>query len=294
MSFIETAHTTAAIEKIKKELSVMSDVINFGSMAVFAIYYPYLIYKNISSIPHLVAYIILFVCAIVAFSVGLAFRDKSAETRHEEMAIAKKKKRICLVTKTIKFLAKGVTVALALSAVIKNPETNVLVLSTLMSCGIFCAQVIFEIIVFMAKRYIEFVRIGIDMDIAGSGFNKLIQSKGRKAEELEKELYDTQGIDYYSEEEQKIRQFLGEEAQNIKVERDKKEEERENKYKQNKQSLKDLKKRNRIIAKQEEKDKKALHKQTKEEEKKVRKEEKQKEKDKGFQELLDTPEIAEN
>lgn len=287
MSFIETAHTTAAIEKIKKELSVMSDIINYGSMCVFALYYPYLIYKNISSVHHLVAYIALFVCTIVAFAVGLAFKRKDAETRQEEMQIAKRKKRIVLTTKTIKFIAKGVTVALALSAVIKNPVTNVLVLSTLMSCGVFCAQVLFEIIVYMAKRYIEFVRIGIDMDIAGSGFNKLIQSKGRKAEELEKELYDTQGIDYYSEEEQKIRQFLGEEAQNIKAERDKKEEELETKYKQNKQSLKDLKKLNRSIEKQKEKEQKALEKQAKEEEK-------QREKSKGVQEILDTPEIAEN
>ena len=71
MAFIESKHTFAAIERIRKELSVFALLISIGSMVVFSVMYAYLLFSNLSNPIYLIAYIILFVVVIVSFVIEM-------------------------------------------------------------------------------------------------------------------------------------------------------------------------------------------------------------------------------
>ena len=81
MAFIESKHTFAAIERIRKELSVFALLISIGSMVVFSVMYAYLLFSNLSNPIYLIAYIILFVVVIVSFVIEMILKVRKTDNR---------------------------------------------------------------------------------------------------------------------------------------------------------------------------------------------------------------------
>lgn len=240
---VEYSHTMATIDFIKDDLKKLMLVFSVCSMAFFAVYYPYLIFKNVSSIPHLVAYPILFATAIISFVLEMVFKKKEEDTRKEQRKKVEKERFAGIFIKSFKYLAKGLTVALSISATIKNPNTDLSIILTGLSCVLLFVQILFEIIVALANRYIDYFKMALDMDMKAGKLTKLIFHKRIASDKLEEINYDVQGEeDYYTKQELKIRKKLDEAAREYKKETT---EKRENRNKKNKAEIKEYKKQNR-------------------------------------------------
>ena len=100
MAFIETKHTRAVFEKIKKELSVFLIIVSIVSMIAFSVYYGYLIYNNLESIIHLIAYIILFALVIISFIIELVLKTKKTDKRKEKREKLERKRIITISKKS--------------------------------------------------------------------------------------------------------------------------------------------------------------------------------------------------
>ena len=202
--FIDFSHTLGVVDKVKTDLTKVMLAFSIVSMVIFAIYYPYLIYLNYQSIPHLVAYIILFACTIASFVVEMVFKEKKYNTRRDEQLAEEKRAKIAIGTKTFKYLAKAVTVIMALLSTIKSPGSNLSIVSAVLSGAMLCVQMLFELLSACVKRYADYFERAFEMDVENSMIFDLYNkhNKERKALRLEKELYDIEHDDDYETEKQ--------------------------------------------------------------------------------------------
>ena len=212
--FFDFSHSLGVVDKIKTDLTKVMFAFSIVSMILFSLYYPYLIYQNYQSIPHIVAYIILFVCAIVSFSVEMVFKDKKHNSRRDERLADERRTKIAIGTKILKYLAKTVTVIMALLSTIKAPGSNLSIVSAVLSGAMLCVQVLFEVVSACVKRYVEYFEIAFEMDVENSMIFDMYNRKERKVQKLEKELYDIDHTeDYETEQQRKMRAMIVEGAQ---------------------------------------------------------------------------------
>ncbi len=81
MPFIETKHTFAAVDKIKKDLTNFLKIINIICLIVFFFYYTYLIYTNYKSPFYLSIYVILFFTLFSTFLAEVLIKGKTSDSR---------------------------------------------------------------------------------------------------------------------------------------------------------------------------------------------------------------------
>ncbi len=224
MAVVETKHTLAAIEKIKKEISTFMKLVRTISMAFFSVYYIYLIYSNIASIPHVIAYVILFGVVITSFVVEQSLKATTDDTRKNKRQKVEKRRKIGIITKALKYLAKCITVGFALYATLSNAEhTEWDLIMDVVSCVILAISVLAEFVTSIINRYIDYLKIGFGMDYEESSivtnFMKFFGGKQAKANASETELLNLQQESRYTLQEENIRQMLKDEAQRMAEER---------------------------------------------------------------------------
>lgn len=224
MAVVETKHTLAAIEKIKKEISTFMKLVRIVSMAFFSVYYIYLICSNITSVPHVIAYIILFGVVITSFVVEQSLKATENDTRKNKRKKVEKRRKISIFTKTLKYLAKCITVGFALYATLSNAEhTKQDLIMDVVSCVILAISVLAEFVTSIINRYIDYLKIGFGMDYEESSivtnFMKFFGGKQAKANASETELLNLQQESRYTLQEENIRQMLKDTAQRMAEER---------------------------------------------------------------------------
>ena len=277
-------YTIAAFNKIKSELLKLRDIFSKISLAFFICYYAYLIYQHYTSIPHLVAYIIMFLCVVSAYLIKQIYKAREAKSHKDEKIDKEQKKKHMFAVDIIKYLAKGLTVVLALSSIMKNHDSDILFVSTIVSVVIYGVQVLFEVVGTILEKYIEYIIVGFNMDMENGQITKHFQSKEeRQLIKSEKELCEAKNESFYTEKENEIRHLLADEVNAKKDEKENTKKEIKQKTKENRKQLAQVKKIN-----------KAQVKQAKAEEKQKRKTEKHKENETQNFVDLDNPETAEN
>lgn len=224
MAVVETKHTLAAIEKIKKEISTFMKLVRMVSMAFFSVYYIYLIYSNIASVPHVIAYVILFGVVVTSFVVEQSLKATENDTRKNKRQKVEKRRKISIFTKTLKYLAKCITVGFALHATLSNAQhTEQDLIMDLVSCVVLVISVLAEFVTSIINRYIDYLKIGFGMDYEESSivtsFMKFFGGKQAKVNASETELLNLQQESRYTLQEENIRQMLKDEAQRMAEER---------------------------------------------------------------------------
>ena len=299
--FIDTSHTRGVIKKIKSDLTKAMSIFDVVSMVVFGLYYPYLIYQNHQSTPHLVAYIILFVCAISSFAVEMIFKKKEYQSKREEKLAEEKRAKINILTKCFQYSAKFVTVIMALLSTIKDPGSNLSVVTAILSGAMLGAQVLFEIVSSCVKRYAEYLEMAFEMDMENSFALELFQNRKLKALRLEKDWYESQDIEYYTEKQKIIRERIIEGSEKVKEDsKNRRLEEKETTQKR-KQEISQNTKEKRERFKEEERKQKIGDKAKKKEEKErnkafkelTRKGEKEKKRMEACGDIIDLPDTVE-
>lgn len=240
MAFIETKHTRAVFEKIKKELSAFLIIVSIVSMIAFSVYYGYLIYNNLESIIHLIAYIILFALVIISFIVELVLKTKKTDKRKEKREKKERKRIITIFTKSLKYLAKGSTIILALIGLKNISEIEMSLVLTIASSLLLLIQLLSEFVISFVNRYIDYFMLSLQMDLDESFVGKFVFKEDRKLRKLEEKIYDAKGESPYTTQEIRIKDMIKENANKLKKENKEEYKSTIQKYKQ------ELKEQNRI------------------------------------------------
>ena len=102
MSFLETAHTFSAINRVKKDITKLLSIISLISFIIFTGYYSYLIMSNYNNLLYLVIYIVLFITVIVTFFTELILKNKKYYNRKEKRINYERKQVIKIIAKLLK------------------------------------------------------------------------------------------------------------------------------------------------------------------------------------------------
>ena len=221
--FIETNHTEVVIRKLKSDIDGFMQFVRIATMVGFSAWYVYLIATNLKSIPHLMAYAILFAMVIVSFVVERCWKPNQNDSRKNKRKKVEKRRNIGTTTKVIKYFAKCVTIGLALYASITNPTSKLDLILDVASAVMLLVSVLCEFVTGYIKKYIDYITISISMDYQQSGafelykkIAKFFGDKQMQLDDINNELLLDSGESLYTGQEQKIRDMLSVEADALK------------------------------------------------------------------------------
>ena len=247
MAFIETKHTFAAIDIIKKELSKIANVLSIILMILFSLFYVGSIIININSIFHIIAYSVLLLAVIVSFIVETALKIKNSDFRKEARIKEEKRRLAILIIKIIRYLTQFaiISVALIFSFVNNSFDSNFLI--AIVTGIIWVLSIMMDIALSTINKYIDYLKIGFKLDFDESFATKIIFSEQYKLMKLEKEKLQLEHQKKYTDQEYKIVSLLMDRAEQVKSESKK---EIEEKLKILKDDIKKLNDRNNLSKKQ--------------------------------------------
>ena len=224
--FIEINHTHVVINKLRKDINGFMQFVRTASMVGFSIWYVYLIVTNFSSIPHLIAYAVLFTLVLVTFFSDKSFKPKTDDSRKVKRKKVEKRRNFSLATKIIKYSAKCVTLGLALYASITNRTSDWDFVFDIVSGAMLLLSILCEFVTAFVNKYIDYLAISVSMDLKGSGVitfakdvAKILGNKQAKLYDIDAELSADSGESLYTTQEQKIRQMLADEADALKTQK---------------------------------------------------------------------------
>ena len=224
MAFIETNNTEVVLRKLKSDIDGFMKFVRFATMVGFSAWYVYLIVTNLTSIPHLIAYIVLFALVLVTFFAERSFKPKQNDTRKNKRKKVERHRNFSLTTKIIKYSAKCVTIGLALHASITNPTSEWDLILDIVSAVMLLVSVLSEIVTGFINRYIDYFKISVAMDIGNSGVVNTVKdvmrafgNKQMQLDDINSELGGDESL--YTEQETKIRQMLTDEAKTLKAQK---------------------------------------------------------------------------
>ena len=105
MALVETRHTFAALEKIKRDLSKFVRIISTCSMILFFVYYIYLLITNLSSTIHIVVYSVLFITVVASFIIELIIGSHKKGSKKEMKLNKEKRSTASQIIKLIKIIS---------------------------------------------------------------------------------------------------------------------------------------------------------------------------------------------
>ena len=222
MAFIETNHTEVVLRKLRSDIDGFMKFVRIATMVGFSAWYVYLIVTNFSSIPHLIAYALLFATVITTFVVERSLKPNNDDSRKSKRKKVEKRRNIGLTTKIIKYIAKCITVGLALYASITNPTSQWDLTLDIVSAVMLVVSVLCEFVTGFITRYIDYFKIGISMDIGSSGVVSIVKdvakifgNKQFKLDDINNELAQDSGESLYTYQEEQIRSMLEKEADDL-------------------------------------------------------------------------------
>ena len=234
MAFIETNHTEVVLRKLKSDLDGFMKFIRIATMVGFSAWYVYLIATNFHSIPHLIAYIVLFALVLVTFFAERSFKPTKNDSRKNKRKKVEKQRNFSLTTKIIKYTAKCVTIGLALHESITAPTSQWDLILDIASAVMLLVSVLCEFVTGFINRYIDYFKIGISMDIGNSGVvnivkdvSKVFGNKQLQLDDINNDLLSNSGESMYTEQESKIRQMLADEADVLRAQKAERKKERD-------------------------------------------------------------------
>lgn len=234
MAFIETNHTEVVLRKLKSDINGLMKFVRIATMVGFSAWYVYLIVTNFSSLPHLIAYALLFATVIFTFVMERTLKPSTNDSRKNKRKKVEKRRNVGLTTKVIKYLAKCITIGLALYASITNPTSKWDLILDIVSVVMLVVSLLCEFVTGFITRYIDYFTIGISMDINDSGVVHIVKdvakvfgNKQLQLDDINNQLIVDSGESLYTGQEEQIRTMLAQEANALREQKAERKRERD-------------------------------------------------------------------
>ena len=168
MSLIELDNSAGGLRKIKEEFKKLTVIFSCISVILFAIYYGYLMVKNIDEALYLIIYSVLFVVVISMFMVEILIIENKNTSRKKKREIIENKRRFKLLIKIPKYLAKAILVGLAFLETINNFNLGISNVINILLVIVLVFQIIFEIVAHYFTYYMDYLMMCVKKDIEES------------------------------------------------------------------------------------------------------------------------------
>lgn len=220
MALIDIKHTFAALDKVQSGLKKIIFFISCISMVLFTGYYTYLIITNVNHLLYLIVYSVLCAVVITSFILELVFKQKKSDTRKQAREKIEKKRIASRTVRIIKCIAKSITITVAIIEMVQNPELELSIILNVVSMFALFLQILFEIFIHFVYKYMDYMKLGFQLDYDNSLVLKFKDVKQFAKETLESINAGRDEEDKYTEQEVKIMSILKEHASKIKQAKD--------------------------------------------------------------------------
>ena len=219
MAFIETNHTQSVLNKLRKEIERFLKFVRIATLVGFTIWYVYLIATNVTSLPRLVAYVALFVMFVVTHVVEMKLKPTDEDNHKSKREKLEKRRKISKGITVARYLAKLVTVVVALYTSLNTPTAKLNLVLDAFSAVMWIVSLLCEFVGAFVNKYIDYFTISVAMDFEQSGVvnwvkgaSKFFGNKQLELDDINNELMADSGESMYTGQEQRIREMLTEEA----------------------------------------------------------------------------------
>ena len=204
MALIETRHTLSRFDILKKDFIKTLTGTSCVSMLAFVGYYIYLAVKNLNNIFYLAIYSCLIVFIISLFLIDLFIKEEKKLLKNEQRKVLEKKRKSKKIIKTLKYIAKGILVGVAVYQTMTSFDVSISSIINLLTGIVLVVQILFEFIIAYIIKQIDCLELAFQLDIEKSflPLKKFIYPT-KKMEEKIIEGYEN-GESYYTPEQLKL------------------------------------------------------------------------------------------
>ena len=182
-------NTFSTFNRIKNDLFRLMTIASFTSMVVFMMYYVYLIVLNFEEKFYLVIYSILFIAIFCLFMVEVCLKGDKPDKKKDKRLKLERKRAYKAIIKTFKYLAKATLIGVAVYEMVSKSDFGISNLVNIVLGVFLVVQILFVIIIHFVVKYIDYIRLSIDLDISESVLTKIVQPKKAFGELLEGAAY---------------------------------------------------------------------------------------------------------
>ena len=220
MSAIEYSNTLTGINKLKQSLSRITKIFSYISIIAFSFYYIFLIYKNLSNIPYLAIYSVLFIILIISFLIDILFKKDDNKDKKSNQKSLENKNKWKLIIKVPKYITKGTLVILSIYETYTNANSSLQNIFNIIFAIMLLLQILSDVIIWYITSYIDYLTKCIKQDLKESKLIKTLTFFSSKniANSLENFAYKLEGESPYTKKEEKIYKQINENTQKFKQE----------------------------------------------------------------------------
>jgi len=222
MSVIELNNTFAGFKKLKNDLTILTSIISYSSMVIFAAYYIYLIVKNVENPLYLAIYSVLFLVILGSFLIEISLKEKKKEDRKGKRLVLENKRKLKTLIKIPKYLVKAILVGIAIYETTTNFNLGLSNIFNILLAVFLVVQILTDVVVHYITYYIDYLSRCIEQDIKQSGliqFFGKFNIKKQVSNHLEDWSYKVTGESKYTKQEEKIYKHIEEGKQQLKQEK---------------------------------------------------------------------------
>ena len=213
---IETGHTVASINIVRKQLLRLLRIVNIVVQALVLPYYAYLLGKNWGDAFYVTVYSILIGVSLSAVIIEQVIinQQNKAEGKAEKRRIKKRRRVNNLIFKSIKYVIRLLILIMAYVQIALGVRNALFVATTILSTLLILGQILLDILVMLILRYFEYIRLGFEADLKSSPIFNMGSSDAVTARRLESQAEEMGVLDVSSSEVSKLDEIKAEMALN--------------------------------------------------------------------------------
>ena len=161
-------HTRSSLDRVRRQLVLLTRLVSFITQLFFIGYYIYLIFINIDKKAFLIIYSSLLTLSVVMLIVEVVYLFNRDGTRLEKRRAVENKRKLSLASKIIKTLLKLAVIILSGYEIYTFGATNFQIITFVIMIMFFLVNIIVNIITTIVIQDIDMIRLSFEMDIQKS------------------------------------------------------------------------------------------------------------------------------
>ena len=185
-------NTRTSLDRIRRQLSILSHSVSFLTQAFFIAYYVYLICANTNHPVYLTIYISLLSITVFLLFIEIFYLARRGRTRLEKRRNIEDRRRFLLASKCIKTALKLAVIIISGIEMYQNGGGNQFqLIAYTLTIMMFIVNIIINILIEIINRDIDMIRLSINMDIERS---RILSAIFKSKEYTDQELRIMEGI----------------------------------------------------------------------------------------------------
>ena len=161
-------NTRSSLDRIHRQLKLLSALISYTTSLLFIGYYIYLIVVNVNHIGFLITYIILLVITVAATVINAFLRFRNPTNRKEKRHNLEVRRKVGYFFTILRICLKLIVIILSGIELVKYNASEMQIITFTLSITLFIFYVSFNTLIYIINKDIDIIRLSIETDIKQS------------------------------------------------------------------------------------------------------------------------------